>query len=317
MLRSLSRAMPRLLALFVCAALCLLLAEFAPLVLGPVVAPVVFGVGLTFVGLAVGDAALRILQPDVDAQMFAQEAMQNQSTAAGLVYLGRCLLAGIILVLTVTSSRAGSLPGSAQQYVRALVKEQTVYWPNMYAPSLLASQVEQETCVSPTHRMCWNPKAELRTRREQGVGLGQLTRAFHLDGTTRFDALAEVVAQNPKALNGLTWQNRYDPALQLRALVLKDFGLWMQFADTAQPEQRAAFMFAAYNGGLGGVRSDKKVCAGTKGCNPQVWHANVELTSLKNKTRVPGYGKSFFEINREYVRNVLHVRRAKYLSLDT
>ena len=45
------------------------------------------------------------------------------------------------------------------------------------------------------------------------------------------------------------------------------------------------------------------------------WFGHVEHTSLKAKTAVPGYGKSFFEINREYVRNVMVTRTVRYQCL--
>jgi hypothetical protein len=316
MLKSLLRAAPRLLTLLLFAMVNLGLSEYLPLFFGPTLTPVMFGIGLTFLGLAVGDIALRVLQPDVDVQMYAQEAMENQSTAAGLVYLGRCVLAGIILALTVTASRAETVPINATKYLPVLLNEQSSYWSDLKTPSVLASQVEQETCISLKHAKCWSPTAELRTSREQGIGLGQLTRTFRADGSTRFDSLTEITQQHPKELAGLNWGNRYDAKLQLRALVLKDRGLYKQFYQTPRIDDRLAFTFAAYNGGYGGVQSDKKVCAGTKGCDSSLWFANVERTSLKNKTHVPGYGKSFFEINREYVTNILVLRRNKYRYVD-
>ena len=38
----------------------------------------------------------------------------------------------------------------------------------------------------------------------------------------------------------------------------------------------------------------------------------IEHTSTKAKQPVSGYGQSFFQINRAYVRNVMQVRQAKY-----
>jgi len=77
-------------------------------------------------------------------------------------------------------------------------------------------------------------------------------------------------------------------------------------------EGRLAFALAAYNGGLGGTYSDIKLCRHTEGCDPGLWFGNVEHTSLKAKTKVVGYGQTFFDINRGYVRNVLIERRPKY-----
>lgn len=315
-LYALKRGIPRIGALALIGLACILAAEFVPHVLGATLAPLAFGFGLCFSGLAVGDVALRILQPYIDSQDSAAKAIADSNVGAGLVYLGRSILAAVILMLVVTASRADTPPAAAVPLLPVLKAQQASYWPDMPLPSALGAQVEQETCISLKSRGCWNPRAELHTSREQGVGLGQLTRAFRADGTTRFDALAEIVSSYPRELAGLSWQNRYDPGLQLRALVLKDRQGYEKVLQASTDIDRLAMSFAAYNGGLGGLNSDRKACAGTKGCNPGVWFGHVERTSLKARQAVPGYGKSFFDINREYVRNIMVVRRGRYGALD-
>lgn len=320
MFQSIKRALPRLALLAVIGFIFLAIAHLPELIGAKsaamaVLAPLCFGIGITLLGLAVGDLALRILQPAVDAQAMAKQALIT-SSGAGMVYIGRCILAAVVLVLTVTASRSAEPPAAAVPLLPVLQAEQRAYWPDAPLPSALGAQVEQETCPSLKHRSCWNPRAELRTSREQGVGLGQLTRAFRADGSTRFDALAEIVHAYPQALAGLNWGNRYDAALQLRALVLKDRQGFLQVLGADTPADQLAMAFAAYNGGLGGLASDRRACAATPACDAGRWFGHVERTSLKAKTAVPGYGKSFFEINREYVRNIMVVRRVRYLSLD-
>ena len=299
--------------------LCLMAAHLIPEFLGSTGAPMFFGVGLCFSGLGAGELALRILQPRVDSQSAAYKAGEDP-VGAGLVYLGRCILGAAVLMLVVTSSRAADLqpPDAAKKLLPLLKMQQTMYWATMPLPSALGAQVEQETCITLKSKSCWSPRAELKTSREQGVGLGQLTRAFTKTGATRFDALSDIVSSNPKELKGLSWENRYDPTLQLRALVLKNKQGFDLVLSTHSTEDRLAMSFAAYNGGSGGLNSDRRSCAGTVGCNPGKWFGNVERTSLKSKSAVHGYGKSFFEINREYVKNVMIVRRFRYVSsLDT
>lgn len=205
------------------------------------------------------------------------------------------------------------LPANAKTYLPVLQAEKDAHWEEHPRPATLGSQVEQETCISLRHSKCWSPMAQLRTSREQGVGLGQITRAFHSDGRTRFDALAELKASFPKELEGFSWDsNLYDPRLQLRAMVLKDYQNYKLILKASSPEDRLAFAYAAYNGGVGGLNSDRRACAATPGCDPGKWFGHVEFTSLKAKRSVDGYKKSFFEINREYVRNVMITRRPKY-----
>lgn len=315
MKNTLMRGAFRIAVLAIIGIACLVASHLVPEVLGATGAPMAFGFGLCFAGLAVGDAALRILQPRVDAQDAAEQAMLY-NTGAGLVYLGRCILAAVILMLVVTSSRAGQPPAAALPLLPVLKSQQATYWPGMPLPSALGAQVEQETGPCPG-RQCWKPTAELRTSREQGVGLGQLTRAFRADGSTRFDALGEIVKSHPKELAGLSWQNRFDPVLQLRALVLKDRQGFELVQGAASQDDRLAMSFAAYNGGGGGLASDRRACAGTLGCDPSKWFGNVERTSLKARAAVPGYGQSFFQINRDYVKNVMLVRRVRYTVLDS
>lgn len=323
MFNSLRRGFPRILVLALIGVFFLTSSTLVPLLLGPTMAPLAYGFGLTFIGLAVGDTSLRILQPQVDGQRSAVLA-QDPSTepgralGAGLVYLGRCILASVILMLIVTAARAAEPPAAAVPVLPLLKAEQMAWWPDHPLPSALGGQVEQESCPSLKHWMCWNPKAQLKTSREQGVGLGQITRTWRADGTTRFDSLAEMKSQNPRALQAWSWndQSLYDPKLQLRALLLMDLRNWKALADVPMTSERLAMTLVAYNGGLGGLNQDRVACAGTKGCDRTKWWGHVEHTSLKQKTTLSGYGLSFFQINREYPRNILFVRRVRYTSLD-
>jgi membrane-bound lytic murein transglycosylase MltF len=145
----------------------------------------------------------------------------------------------------------------------------------------------------------------LKTSREYGFGLGQVTV------TDKFNAFTEEQRLDP-SLKNWQWNDRYDPQMQLRGLVLKDRQLYNLILGVASDVDHLAFAFAAYNGGLGGVLSDRRVCAATPHCDQRIWFDNVEHTSLKARVKVGGYGQSFFDINREYVRNILLVRSQKY-----
>lgn len=213
--------------------------------------------------------------------------------------------AALALLFLVVCMPAGGqeLPQGAVTLLPVLRDELGSQWPSAPLKSAFAAQVEQETCISLKSKGCWNPRTELKTSREYGFGLGQLTI------TSRFNAWEEVKGMD-KDLRSWKWEDRYDPRLQLRAMVVKDRYNYERFPDVPG---RQAFMFASYNGGLGGTLSDIKMCRATQGCNPALWFDHVEHTSLKAKTKVKGYGQSFFDINREYVRNILMVRRGKYI----
>lgn len=179
------------------------------------------------------------------------------------------------------------------------------HWPEAPWRAPFGAQVNQETCASLKSKKCWSPTAELKTSREYGFGLGQLTV------TKRFDNFTAAKQLHP-TMRGWGWDNRYDPEYQLRTMVLMDRFNYGKFQWAATQHERMAFTFAAYNGGLGGVLSDRTVCRATEGCDGSRWFGHVEHTSKKAKKAVSGYGKSFFEINREYVENVMVHRRNRY-----
>lgn len=205
------------------------------------------------------------------------------------------------------------IPKLALVYLPLMLSTLGQQWPAMHAPAVLAAQVEQETCASLTSPKCWNPRAELKTSREYGFGFGQITRAYRADGTTRFDKFSELTEAHAD-LKGWVWEQRYDPAFQMRALIDMDLGIYKRM-NGATPNDKLAFTMSAYNCGEGCVRQSQLLCRNTAGCNPAVWFGNVEKTSMLSKQKWQGYGQAAHDINRGYVHNVFNVRPAKYLTI--
>lgn len=235
-------------------------------------------------------------------------------TIHGLMLVLTLLFAGFmafLMIVSPTLAHAAEVPAAAKPLLPILVQQQRTTWPDLVGPEFLAGQIEQESCLSLTHSKCWNPRAELKTKRENGIGLGQFTRAYRADGSVRFDKISELAATYP-SLSGWGWANRYDARYQLTALVEMDHGLYRQVRGAATERDRKAFTLSGYNGGAGGVLQDRRLCGNTRGCDPGRWAGHVERTSLKSRVPVPGYKQSFFAINREYVHNILDVRSPKY-----
>lgn len=175
----------------------------------------------------------------------------------------------------------------------------------------LAGTVEQESCISLKHSKCWNPNVELKTHREQGVGLGQLTRAYTSTGSIRFDALAEIRDRH-KELKEMNWSNiKSRPDLQVRAIVLKSRDNFEYYARYTDIENALIFGIVSYNGGIGGLDKERRACKISTGCDPAIWFDNVERFCMKSKAIL--YGKrSACNINREYPINIIKIRSGKY-----
>lgn len=245
------------------------------------------------------------------------EHVRNGNVAAGIALAGLYIMTGLLFLGVAGYARADIPPAAAAPYLPVLKAEQLAHWPGHPSPSVLGALVEQETCPSLTSKTCWNTRAELKTDREYGFGLGQKTVAYRADGSERFNAWRETRAAHANELSGWTWGNRYDARLQLRALVLDNRECYRRIAKLV-PESEAvlALCDSAYNGGNAGVLADRRLCAAKAGCDPDRWFGHVELTSTKSRVKWRGYGASAYDINRTHVRNVLIVRRPRYLALE-
>lgn len=203
------------------------------------------------------------------------------------------------------------IPEQAKIYLPILKEKQFKHWVEHPLPHVLGSLIEHESCISLTHKFCWNPKSQLLTKRERGSGFGQITKAFREDGSVRFDALQELKDKHP-VLSEWNWDNvLIRPDLQLLGIVLKSNDDYKKLYLIKDPINRLHFADAAYNGGMGGVNNERRACGLRKGCDPQVWFDNVEKTCLKS-TKALYSGRSACDINRHHVTDVFLIRSNKY-----
>lgn len=248
--------------------------------------------------------------PEADWQRLFAKAGESPTGAGLALVAGAIVFFGLLLVFS-PRAHATELPAGFATYGPVLKAEQKRIWPSHPDPAALAALVEQESCISLKSKGCWNPAASLKSAREEGAGLGQITRAYRADGSVRFDALADLRARYGAELGAWSWSNVYQrPDLQLRAIVLMS-------RDAAKPFRAApdwlVFGDAAYNGGPEGVQRERRACALTRGCDPGRWFGHVELHCLKSRQPIYG-GRSACDINREHPHNVFLVRRPRYVA---
>lgn len=224
------------------------------------------------------------------------------------------IIASVIILLSFASLAQDVktyIPEKAKLYVPLLRAQQIKYWPTHPMPEVLAGLGEQESCISLKHKRCWSPTSSLKTSREEGAGIFQQTRAYRTDGSIRFDALQELKDKH-SILSEWNWNNVYIRAdLQLAAVVLKTQDDFKKLYMIKDPIERLKFVDSSYNGGMGGVNSDRRACGLRKGCDPQIWFDNVEHTCMKSKKPIYGTRTACF-INREHTEMVFKVRSNKY-----
>lgn len=203
------------------------------------------------------------------------------------------------------------IPEQAKIYVPLLREQQIKYWNDHPMPNVLGSLVEHESCLSLTHKRCWNPKSQLKTQREIGSGFGQITKAFREDGSVRFDALQELKDKHP-VLREWNWDNvLIRPDLQLTGIVLKSKDDYKSLYMVKDPIVRLHFTDMAYNSGMGNVNKKRRTCGLMKDCNPQVYFNNVENICPVGAKVIYG-NRTACMITQHHVDDVFNIRAEKY-----
>ncbi len=240
--------------------------------------------------------------PEADMQVLFRKAGESP-IGAGLALIALSMVLSALLGLFSPRAHAQEVHRQALALAPTLNAEIDAHWPTVPRRAYVPALISHESCITYTHSRCWSPTSRLKTQREEGAGLGQLTRAWRADGSLRFDALSEMRERHP-ALRELNWSTIYEqPELQIRALILKSRDNFTTLRMVNDTLQRLAMADAAYNGGIDGVLTERRACGMTDNCDPQQWWGNVERVCLKSKA--PLYGnRSACDINRHHVKDV-------------
>lgn len=279
--------------------------------------------GLYLLGLVTGVIAVAMAHwgrkglhdyPEADARKLFAKAGET-SVGAGLALVALSIVTYGLLGLFGRAAHAQDVATYIHPRAEALrpviASEIKGHWPDIPLAHYVPALIEHESCLSLKHSRCWSPTSRLLTAREEGAGLGQITRAWRPDGSVRFDSLAAMRDRHP-ALADWSWANVYQrPDLQIRGVVLMLRDNYNGLRAVADPVERMIFTIPAYNGGLGGVQQERRACGLIAGCDPQKWFGHVEKHCLKSKA--PLYGsRSACDINRAHARDVVFVRAPKF-----
>jgi hypothetical protein len=204
------------------------------------------------------------------------------------------------------------IPPQAFKYFDTIKLESKKYFPELEYVYFLPALMEHESCISLKHSRCLNSRSELRSKRELGIGLGQLTKAFREDGSIRFDSLTELRDKHMNELKELSWENIAErPDLQIRAVILMNRDNYKQLYSVKDKRQRTIFMSPSYNGGLKGLQTERRTCGMAKNCDPNIWFDNVEKYCSKSIKPLYG-GRSACDINRHHPKDIVFNRMPKY-----
>lgn len=201
----------------------------------------------------------------------------------------RYVCAGILLLSAAATCHADAL-SRAQKYLplyRELLNE---HWFGMPLPHLPCGQVEQESS--------WKPRATLKTSRELGRGLAQMTIAYRSNGSERFNIYREAVRW--KALKRWDWQSApYNERYQLTFMILQDrmnFGMMRpMFRDDVEAWKAT---LVCYNAGRGRVLA-RRAIARSRDSPTDRWTGGLDAAHGPKEDRRL-YGRPLWQAVNEY-----------------
>lgn len=237
--------------------------------------------------------------PYADIQVAWGRALETPLTAS-LVYIAKlAFLFGLIWLslgfINPARALAAEPSARAQRYLPTLAAAFDAHWPDAPLRHIAAGQIEQESAG-------WNERAELKTSREHGFGLAQITI------TSRFDNFkaAQQIFRDWK------WEDRFNVRYQLGYAVITDRANFKRvsrlFADS---DSRWRAGLVAYNAGYGTVLQ-RRALAIRNGMPHDRWTGGLDQVAMPYEQKLL-YGRPLGERRNEYPRLICDVRAPKYI----
>lgn len=236
--------------------------------------------------------------PYADLQVAWAEAIKTPLTAALVFVAMVAFLFGLIWLSIggINPARAEAAEPSprAQQHLPILTEAFAAHWPDAPYRHYAAGQIEQESR--------WDERAELKTSREYGFGLGQITQ------TARFDNFREA----QKLFPSWQWEDRFNVKYQLGYAVITDRANFKRVSRLmADDDSRWRALLVAYNAGYGTVLQRRAQAIRTNIPHDR-WVGGLETVSLPYETKLL-YGRPLGERRNEYPRLICDVKAPKYV----
>lgn len=237
--------------------------------------------------------------PTLDLDAAITEAQKTPLSAAILVAAMAGLL--IAIMLLAVPSAHGAAVDQAKPYLPMLSRSLDDHWPTAPLRHIPAGQIEQESA--------WKERATLKTTRELGRGLVQMTIAYDSQGRERFNIYRDAV--RAKALKDWDWRSDpYNPRYQLVFLTLQDRANFSQvrpyFADDTEAWKGA---LVCYNAGAGRWLQ-RRANAKRMGLPSDRWDGGLDKAYGKGEA-VKLYGRPLWQAVNEYP-TVIFRRADKY-----
>jgi hypothetical protein len=225
--------------------------------------------------------------------------MRRHSVRALIIILSALYVMGFPLACSASYVLTRAAP-----YLPILSAAFVSHWPDAPIRQHAAGQVEQESS--------WKSKATLKTSRELGRGLTQMTIAYTSTGKERFNIYRDAV--QARALKGWDWKaDPYNVRYQLTFLVLQDKSNYMQMRHLfASDEEAVKAELVSYNAGAGRVLK-RRAYALLKGLPCDKWTGGLD-GAYSPKEAALLYGRPLYEAVNEYPR-VIFQRAGKYRGL--
>jgi len=248
----------------------------------------------------IGHYIRKALFPYADIQVAWKKSLEEPFTAAMVFIAMLAFLFGIIALAAgvISPAKAGAATeptAKAKRYLPTLKAAFDAHWPNAPLRHIAAAQIEQESAG-------WNAHAELKTSREYGFGLGQITV------TSRFNNFK--AAQ--RIFKDWKWEDRFNVKYQLGYAVITDRSNFKEVSRLFRDDDsRWRGALVSYNAGLGTVLQRRSLAI-RSGVLHDRWNGGLDQVAMAYESRKL-YGRTLSKMRNEYPHIICDVRAPKYI----